>query len=309
MTFPGTCRSDHGAWTFVEMLVAIALSSVCLGAGALALQSITSNAKRATSLVDVDIGTTTNLNFYGKATSQIRTYMAPNYGKLMFAQELRQLLIDDSLQSSAVFCLPRAIPSTIRPSELLFPGGVASRPRLDTPEAFRAFLAVAEPTSSAIFTESVRNVPPTSTPNLSIFLLGPSNETDRIRVYAIYEVDLVSPSNRAGTYASVRRYVDGVLTHYYDVYYAAGSGDPFHPLYVAFEQRSRTVAGEPIEARRFQLATRSPFYLVWLPDPTINPYDKPQWTPVDATSSPRSTYEHMSGKTSFTTVLPMFPAL
>ena len=296
------------------MLVAIALSSICLGAGALALQSISANSKRTTSIVEIDIGSTTNQNFYGNTESKIRTYMAPNFGKLMFAQEMREKLLEDAFRSTSVFCLPRSLPNSIRPAELSFPGGTGSRPKLDTPEAFRAFLAISEPTSTGIFTTVSRNVPPTSAPSTSIFLLGPSNDVDKIRVNAIYEIDFITPSNRPGVYASVRRYADSSLTHYYDVFYGPGSGDSFHPQFVEFEHNSRQALGESdlvpgtqIPRTNFQVAPETPFYILWLPDPSINPYKKNPWTAADPVDSPRAAYEHMSGKTSFTTVLPMFP--
>ena len=79
-----------------------------------------------------------------------------------------------------------------------------------------------------------------------MFLLGPSSDIDEIRVNAIYEMDFVTPSNRLGTYASVRRYVNDTLTHYYDIFYAPGDGDAFHPPYVTFEHQSRQLAGEGV---------------------------------------------------------------
>ena len=304
-----TAGQAIAGWTFVEMLVAIALSSVCLGAGALALQSISVNSKRTTSIVEIDIGETRNMNFYGNTGGKLRTYMAPNFGKIMHAQELREKMAEDALRSTGIYCLARSESNSIRPLTLSYPGGTAYREKLDSTEAFRSFLAQVEPTSSAIFSEAVRTAPSTSSPHASIFMLGPSNDLDEIRVNAIYELDLVTPSNRNGTYASVRRYVDGNLTHYYDIFYDTGDGDAFHPAWVHFEHRSRRIAGEGTDLQRFQIARRSPFYIVWLPDPSINPYKKSAWTPKDPASMARSTYEHMSGKTSFTIVLPMFPSL
>lgn len=305
--FPNTGRTS--GWTFVEMLVAVALSSVCLGAGALALQSISSNAKRTTSIIEIDIGETTNQDFYGNEGGKIRTYIAPNFGKIMFAQEIRDKLVEDAQRSTAVFCLPRSIPNTIHPETLSYPGGSVERPQLDTSEAFRAFLGVVETTSTGIFTTSYRNIPPADKPSTSIFLLGPSSDTDKIQVNAIYEIDFLKPSNAPGTYASVKRYIGESLTHYYDVYYPPGNGDAFHPQFVQFEHESRLLAGESADIKRFQIAPHTPFYLMWLPDPSINPYKKAKWTSADASTAVRSTYEHMAGKTSFSLALPMFPSL
>ena len=299
-------------FTFVEMLVAVALSSVCLGAGALAFQSITANAKRSTSIIEIDIGQTTNQSFYpdAPATGKIRTYSAPNFGKLMFAQELRGKFIEDASRSTAVFCLPRSIPNTIRPTTLSYPGGSAYRPKLDTPEAFRAFLAVVETTSTGVYDSMVRNVPDPNKPSTTVYMLGPASSVDEIQVNAIYEVDFVTPSNVSGTYASVRRYVGSSLTHYYDVFYPAGDGTFSYTPFVEFESRSRKqgaeITAEEAYRRSFQIAPYSPFYMVWLPDPSINPYDKQTYTSLDL---PRSTYEHMTNKSAFSLVLPMFPSL
>ncbi len=308
--------AHHGArkvagFTFVEMLVAVSISAVCIGTGALAIMSIGSNAKRTTSIIEIDIGETTNQNFYGNSTGKIRTYQAPNFGKIMFAQEIRDKLVEDSSRSSAIYCLPRSssVPNTIRPESLSYPGGTVERPNLDTPEAFRAFLAMVEPTSTGIFTSAIRNLPATNAPCTTIFLLGPSNVADQIQVNAIYEIDFVTPSNLTGTYASVRRYVGTALTHYYDVYYGPGNGDSFYPQFVAFEHMSRQLANEAADIKRFQVAPTAPFYLVWLPDPSINPYQKSPWAATDSATVARSTYEHMAGKTSFSVVLPMFPSL
>lgn len=314
-------NTRRSGFTFVEMLVAVSLSSVCLGAGALALHSISTNAKRTTSITEIDIGTSTNQNFYGNATGKIRTYTAPNFGKLMFAQEMREKLAEDANRSSAIFCLPRSTPNTIRPETLTIPSGV-TRPKLDTPEDFRAFLATVETTSTGIFTSEIRNLPPTDKPSTTIYLLGPSSDLDKIQVNAIYEIDFVTPSNLAGNYVSVRRYVGTALTHYYDIFYPPGDGDNFHPIFVAFEQISRQVtaevpestdpeyaAGNATDYRRFQIGRYAPFYMLWLPDPSINPYQQKKWTAADANSLARATYEHMAGKSAFSIVLPMFPSL
>jgi prepilin-type N-terminal cleavage/methylation domain-containing protein len=298
-------------FTFVEMLVAVAISAVCIGTGALAIMSIGTNAKRTTSIIDIDIGESTNQNFYGNTGGNIRTYQAPNFGKIMFAQEIRDKLVEDSSRSSAVYCLPRSssVPNTIRPETLSYPGGTVERPNLDTPEAFRVFLATVEPTSTGIFTSAIRNLPGANFPCTTIFLLGPSNLADKIQVNAIYEIDFVTPSNLTGIYASVRRYVGTALTHYYDVFYPPGNGDGFYPQFVAFEHMSRQLANEAADIKRFQIAPTAPFYLVWLPDPSLNPYKKSPWTNSDPTTMARSTYEHMAEKTSLSLVLPMFPSL
>lgn len=299
-----------GGWTFVEMLIAVALSSVCLGAGALALQSISANSKRSTSLVEIDIGATNNQNFYGMNDGKISTYFAPNFGNLVYAQSMRDLLSNDTQRSTAIFCLPRSLPNTVRPETITFPGTPPERPNLDSPASFLKFLISYDATAETIYgSTAYRNVPPQSQPNTTIYLLGNSVQSDKIQVIAVYEIDFLTPSNRAGVYTSVRRYVGPTLTRYYDVFFKPGDGDAFYPQFVAFEQSSRRAANESNDLQRFQIAPGNPFYIIWLPDPSINPYIKPPITSVDSSSNPRSTYAKMSGKTAFSLVLPMFPSL
>tara|TARA_R110002096_G_scaffold28985_19_gene87548 strand:+ start:1413 stop:2300 length:888 start_codon:yes stop_codon:yes gene_type:complete len=295
------------------MLVAISLSAVFLGAASLVLGSINANSKRLTQIIEVDIGTDANQSFYGQAGGKLRVYAAPNFGKAAFAQEMRDAMLDDAAQSSSIFILPRQLNNTIRPEFLRYVAGdldtTTPRPRLDTPEAFRSFLAGAEPTSSAIYDTPIRNVPSVNRPNTTIYMLTPDADPSYTRILAVYEIDLTPTSNVSGTYASVRRYKNGALTGYYDVFYESGSGDPFQPGFVVFERTSRAAVVEGQAIDRFKVSEGSPFYLVWLPDPAINPYKVAPWSATDPASAPRQAYEHMAKKTSFLVALPMFPNL
>ena len=305
--------SRQGGWTFVEMLVAASLSTIFMGAAALVLSSISHNSKRLTSLVDVNIGAVANQNFYAKNVDVIRTYAAPNFGRLVQAQAVRDAFLEDLTYATACFALPRSGLNTIRPEFLDFPSGVSGstddHPQLDSPEAFRKFLATVEPTSAAIFDTEIRNVPPTAKPSVTIYMLGALIETNKIRVNATYEIDILTPTGKTGTYASVRRYKNGVLTDFYDIYYPDGAGDDVHPVFVAFEREARQLKSETTEIDRFKIAPGAPFYFIWLPDPAINPKTQPAWTAVDASTAPRAAYEHMAGKTSFMIVAPVFPSL
>lgn len=306
-------RSTSPGWTFVEMLVAVSLSAVFLGASTLVFSSITANSKRLTTVIDVNIGSSAKQGFYNQSGNTVSVYSAPNYGKAAIAQEFRDLLREDTEYASGVYCLPRALANTIRPEFLRYeagdPASTLARPRLDTPEAFRAFLASVEPTSSAIYDSAIRNVPNASRPNTSIFVLSPETDPGYIRVRAVYEIDFLTPSGVAGTYASVRRYRNGALTHYYDVFYESGTGTLPLPSFVAFEQTSRKAVDEGVAIDRFKVAPWSPFYFLWLPDPAINPYKVITPAATAPASSPVSAYENLGLKTSFQLVLPMFPGL
>jgi type II secretory pathway pseudopilin PulG len=299
-------------WTFVEMLVAVSLSAVFMGAASLVFGAITANSKRLTTVMDLNIGAANKANFYSQSGDTVRVYQAPNCGKAAFVQDFRDLILEDATYSSSIFCLPRSALNTVRPEFLTYDAGVidttTNRPRLDTPEAFRQFLATAEPTSAGIYDSAIRNVPATAKPNTSIYFLAPETDPGFIRVQAVYEIDFVTPTNITGTYASVRRYKNGALTHYYDIYYAAGSGDAFQPGFVAFERKGRLAVNEGTAIDRFKISNGSPFYLIWLPDPAINPYQLPSWTAADPASSPRAAYEKMTGKTSFLIAIPLFPS-
>lgn len=306
-------RSTSSAWTFVEMLVAVSLSAVFLGASTLVFSSITANSKRLTTVIDLNIGNAAKQSFYGQSGDTVSVYSAPNYGKAAMAQEIRDLLREDTEYASGVYCLPRALANTIRPEFLRYeagdPASTVPHPRLDTPEAFRSFLASVEPTSSGIYDSAIRNVPNASRPNTSIFILSPETDPGYIRVRAVYEIDFITPSNLAGTYASVRRYRNGSLTHYYDVFYEEGTGSLPVPTFIAFEQISRRAVDEGSAIDRFKIAPWSPFYFLWLPDPAINPLKVVTGAATAPASSPVSAYEHMGLKTSFQLVLPMFPGI
>ncbi len=301
------------AWTFVEMLVAISLSAIFLGAASLVLGSISVNSKRLTRVVEADIGGSAMSNFYGQGGSKIHVYSAPNFGKSAFAHEMRDLILEDASQSSAIYILPRQLINPLRPEFFRYVAGdpdtTTQRPRLDTPEAFRNFMITLQPTSAAVYDTPIRNVPSVNRPNTTIFMLAPDASQSFFRVRAVYEIDFVPTTNISGTYASVRRYKNGALTDYYDVFYDSGSAGNFHPNFVAFERQARNAVLEGTDVDRFKVSKGNPFYLVWLPDPAINPYKGTAWTPADPATSPREAYAHMAGKSSFLIALPMFPNL
>lgn len=300
-------------WTFVEMLVAISLSAVFMGAASLVLASITANSKRLSTVLTLNIGAANKNSFYAQGGDTVGAYSAPNFGRAALAQEFRDLLREDIETAAFVHCLPRSLANTIRPEFLRFAAGdvgsTTARPRLDTPEAFRQFLATVEPTSAGIYDVAIRNVPSANRPNSSIFIVAPSEDPGYLRVRAIYEIDFVTVTDPAGTYATVRRYKNGALTHYYDVFYENGPGSLPVPSFVAFERTARAAVTEGTAIDRFKVADWMPFYLVWLPDPSVNPHKVANVTATAAASSPLSTYEHLGSRSSLNLVVPMFPNL
>jgi type II secretory pathway pseudopilin PulG len=309
---PRTKDARRG-WTFVEMLVSVSISAVFLGAASLVLSSISTNSKRLSSVVSVNIGATSKQALYGQPGSTISTYSAPCYGRVALAQDFRDLLREDAETASIVHCLPRILPNATRPEFLRYvagdPGSTAPRPRLDTPEGFRQFLASVEPTSAGVYSAPIRNVPGPNQPNTTVFFLAPAEDPGFLRVRAVYEIDYLSTANPAGTYASVRRFRNGTLTHYYDVFYETGPGSLPLPGFAAFERKGRLALAEGVAIDRFKVAAGTPFYFVWLPDPSLNPHRVPDPAPPADQTSARSAYQHLGAKTSLSLVLPMFPGL
>jgi hypothetical protein len=190
---------------------------------------------------------------------------------------------------------------------------------MDTPEAFRTYLNSSVTGASTIFTTSYRNAGVTQ--NYSIFIMGYSPNATSIPVLAIYDVDIIpaqdpnSTGTRIGSYASVKRFVAGLISEYYDVIYLTGDAtDQFYPGVVAFERRSRLAVAEGAAIDRFKVAAEKPFYFVFWPDPARDSIKLPlpntaaTLNPDYAATDPRQAYNHMAGRTSFMFTIPMFPS-
>lgn len=302
--------SGTGAFTFVEMLVAMSLSAMFIGTAALAMHAVSQNSKHYSTISTIPIGEATKQNFYGLAGSSIKVPSAPNLGRLPLVMEMREAFQEDLDRSESVYCLARSEVNTIRPQQISYPDAddASNLPNLDTPEAFRQLLATAEPTSASLF-QAYRNVPPESASNTSIFLIAPTDQPDSLKVHAVYDIDYVPSASPEGVYAAVRRYKNGNLTHYYDVFFRKGDHSPLRPTFAAFETRSRLSVDEGDAIDRFKVAHRGPFYLIWWPDPSLNPFDQPDATLPAGTDDPRAAYGLNAGKTGFVLVAPMFPSL
>lgn len=304
-----TGRSPQSAFTFVELLVAISLSAIFIGTGALALGTISRNSKHFSAVHQLNLGTEICANFYGINSGTVTAPASPNLGRIALAQELRDQFLADLDQSESLYCLARAGLNDLRPEWLDWPHAAATnKPVLDTPEAFRQFLAAVEPTTAAVFT-AYRNVPPASAPNTSLFMIAPTDQADYLKVQAVYEIDFQTLTSPAGVYASVRRYKNGALTHYYDIFYDEGPEAFITPSVVAFESRTRLMRNEGAAVDRFKRSPTGPFYLIWLPDPTINPMTTETATVPTDSANVLEAYGHLAGKTGFMIVCPTFPSL
>lgn len=304
------CRSGDGtlAFSFVELLVAISIAAIVMTVSVLAYQTISQSANRLGSYGAVQLASGTMENFYGISENYVRTYFAPSYTRAVEAETLRGDFYEDLEHASAVFCLSRNGRSTIRPVTIPLGTGVDRR-ALDTPEAFRQFLATALPDSAAVF-DAYRGDAPNA--NISIFILMPSDNSTELSVRALYEMDFVTSTNPVGTYASVRRYQGPTCTSFYDVFYPAPEltalSRPFLPVLVSFEREARLNVTEGSDVDRFKVAANRPFYFVWWPDPT-SPSLEALAKSFTVTGTARDAYAGMGERTAFFLAFPMFPSL
>lgn len=308
-----TCpaSTDVSAFTFVEMLVAMSLSAMFIGTAALAFSAISQNSKQLSTIYELKLGKPTVQSLYGINSSSVRAPASPNLGRLAFVHEMQDQFHEDLGRSESVYFLARSGLNSLHPEWLEWPYAdtAVENPVLDSPEAFRQYLADVDPTTAGVFT-AYRNVPPDSAPNTSIFLIAPTDQADHLKVQAVYEIDYLTLSDPAGIYASVRRFKNGALTHYYDVFFDEGEHEFITPSFVAFESQSRLARNEGNSVDRFKQGSSSgPFYLFWLPDPSINPLTTESVTVPTDTSDPREAYGHVAGKTAFLMSAPMFPSL
>ena len=317
-------RTSHRAgFTSAEMLVATALAGMVIGAAALAYHTLLRGQRSFTETARVTIPAAAQSNFYGVNASAITTYVAPNFGSVARAESLRAKFIADTTQAVGVFCLYRnpGVYNTIRPATI---PAAAVGTKLDTPEAFRSHLYASVTGASSIFTVNYRSY--YDSPNYTIFVVGFSGDTVSIPVTAVYDVDIVTaadPSSTAplGKYASVRRYVGGTLTGYYDAIYLTGdTTDQFSPPVVCFERAVRLAVTEA-DVDPFKKAGAQPFYFIWWPDPARSDLKVPApntggtisttggaLNASFASTDPRKIYNHMGGRTAFMFTIPLFPS-
>lgn len=319
-----------GGFTSVELLLVLALSAIVIGGAVVSFGTIVRSQPSTSSVVTVPLGTTRILNFFGTAGSTVNVAMAPQYGALSLAEELREQFVTDTLSATAVFCLPRDGVNTWKPALIAY--NSALHDELDTPQKFRAHIVANAGVSTSLYRDyrNPLNDGSALPQNASIFVLGYSKYPGYLKVSAIYDIDLIrftGTTEPNGIYASVKRYADSATTVTpstlaymggYDVFYppsvynptstAQWANDSFAPLFVTFERASRLALREtPATIERFKRASERPFYFIWWPDPAAR-----HLGPVAntlATTDPRQAYNHMGGRTSFMFTVPMFPAL
>ncbi|MEZ5383876.1 MAG: hypothetical protein R3F13_00015 [Prosthecobacter sp.] len=321
-------RHQSGGFTSVELLLVLALSAVVIGGAVMSYGTLVRSQPSTTSTVVVPLGVQRMQNFYGSSGTTQNVAMAPQYGAVSQAEELREQFVADTLTATAVYCLPRQDINTWRPSVIAY--NPALHDELDTPQKFLAHIVTNASAPAGLY-DDYRN-PGTSTPdrdNASIFILGYSKYAGYLKVNAIYDIDVIrftGTNEPNGIYASVKRYADSlsavnpsILSYVggYEVFFPPSvpdprratewSGDGFTPLFVTFERSARLALRESSSIERFKRAAERPFYFVWWPDPAAR-----HLGPIANTlprTDPRQAYNHMAGRTSLMFTVPMFPAL
>jgi Tfp pilus assembly protein PilE len=323
---PVRCRG----FTSIELLLVLALGAVIVGGAVVSYGTLVRNQPRVASFVSAPLGNQRMNQFFGLNSSTQDTPMAPHYGSIAQAEELREQFYADVTSSTAVFCLPREGDNTWKPSRI--PYDPLQHAELDTPQAFRSHLVTHVGVSPALYRD-YRNPLDTAgtrpSANASIFILGYSREPDFLKVVAIYDIDVIRFTARNqpnGFHTSVKRYAGNpgdpignlVFAGGYQVFFPPSvpdainarqwSRDGFTPLFVTFERSARLANLEiPITINRFKKAAEQPFYFIWWPDPAAR-----HLGPVAGalpSSDPRRAYNHMAGRTSYMFTVPMFPAL
>ena len=323
----GTTR--HG-YTAVELLTVLVLGAIVLGGVVVSYGTLTRNQPRVASFVTVNLGSIAMLNFYGLNSSTRQTCVAPHYGAVAQAEKLREQFNMDVISATAVFCLPRDGVNTWRPSTIPYASG--SDGELDTPQQFRAHIIAAASVPASLYRDYRNPLNDSATvpsANASIFILGYSKEANKLKVAALYDIDVIrftATTGAQGFHASVKRYAEDprgatyplAFSSGYDVFYPPSvtnptstnqwAADGFTPLFITFERYTRRSFREtPDTINRFKAAAEHPFYFIWWPDPGAR-HLGPQANTLSATD-PRQAYNHMAGRTSFMFTVPMFPAL
>jgi len=317
-------RPHRHGFSLLELLIVASLCAVFFTSGSLAYRAVAQNQRRATTFQHVTLTSAVAGNFFpGTTATVIDSYTAPSYGRAAAANVMRNLFYEDAASSNAVFALPRTGNiNEIR--ERVITIGSLLPAVYDTPAKFLDLLNTLTTTSTraAVFRTyrgaPVDSVTTGSTTNYvtngSIFILQPSGSTAEIWLRAVYEIDYVGfvdsgNANMPCVHASVRRYVDSVLTNFYDVVFPqstlAEAGVPF----AHFERSVRTNLVESA-VTKWKTAANQPFYLMWWPDPAMPRLKGTAvltGTPTYASTTVQADYAKHEGQTSFTFVVPQFP--
>lgn len=335
MTLPPPSGSvQKSGFTTLELLFVLSLSAFILGSLVVSFGTLSRSRPNASSTVTAALGTTRLVNYYSNTDPKnAETPTAPNYGTLAVAEKLREQFYADTIGATGVFCLSREGLNTYRPHSITF--NPAFHAEIDSPERFREHLVSGINAVPATLFKDYRNPFSTAssqpTSNASIFILGFSDEANKLRVLALYEIDVVRYTNKTspqGFHASVKRYSENPTGRTFSLSFSGGYAifyppsipvvnqnrtnewdtDGFTPLYITFERSTRLSILEGTTVDRFKVAAERPFYFIWWPDPGARHLGAVANSGPSLTD-PRQAYFHMAGRTSFMFTVPMFPSI
>ncbi len=318
-------HSSGKGFSLLELLVVASLCAIVFTSGALAYRAVAQNQRRSTTFQEVALNSSVASNFFpGSTSTAIDSYTAPNYGRAALAQQMRNLFYEDVESSIAVFPLPRTGNINSIRERVITIGNVLPA-AYDTPARFLELLTgLASTSTRANVFRSYRGAPADSVTsgsvtnyvtNGSIFILQPSGSTTELWLRAVYEIDYLAYkdlNNRNAAYpagvpcvhASVRRYVNSVLTNFYDIVYKESDLTQVGIPFVHFERAARTNVVESA-VTKWKAAGNQPFYLIWWPDPAMS---RLKGTALGTyTNLPQADYAKHEGQTSFNFVIPQFP--
>lgn len=299
-------------FSLVEVMVASGIAATVVTAAALVISAVGMNQRRLSTYGSIEIGAPAADNYYGLTGLTVDAYEAPNYGRAVSADLLRERFWEDVSHASAVYCMARTGLNTVRPVYVPL-DNLADGRALDSPEAFRAHLATVLSQSTTVY-QSWRGS--SNFDNGSIYILQPSGFSDFLAVRAIYDIDIQNTSKPAGTYVSVKRYSWNVLTDYYDVFYRDGTNNAvFKPLFVFHERRARLSQAETAYDK-YKTAADMPFYMIWWPDPAVGALNSQGASSTDSLTTiptgvpnPLPDYAPLAGRTSYFFTVPLFPSM
>ncbi len=321
-------------FTAMELLTVLALGAVILGSIVVGYGTVVRMRTGVSALVTVELGASRAAAFAytGSSGTSRNVVTAPSYGMMAQAEKLRETFLSDTLGATAVFCLPRDGVNTYKPHTISY--NPVQHGELDTPQKFREHLYQILGRPVTFPYRDYRNPLNTSSSvpseNATIFVLGFSRVENKLKVLALYDIDVVrytGSTEPQGFYASVKRYSDNPLGTTYSLAFSGGyevfyppslpspdrnrpeqwASDGFTPLFVTFERATRLAWVESTTIDRFKKAAERPFYFIWWPDPGARHLARS--TSTLPARDPRQAYNHMGGITSFMFTVPMFPTL
>ncbi len=299
----GSRPSITSGFTYVELVVALGIGAMVIGVSVMAYGTINGQGPSRRQL-NVDIGINNAFAFYGWTDAQTAVSEAPSFAATAMANSLRDQFFGDMAGATAVVCLARNKPNSIRPTNLTIPSSVNPR-ALITPDNFRTNLIDPNNLVYTNFSSNSFNGATTAT-NLTVYMLSSGTNSTNVAVDAIYEADWVRVTNApTGVYTSVRRYVGTTMTGYYHTFYPETTNNAFQRPVAAFFTKSSTATGDS----RYRRAENRPFYFFWWPDPSREDLASRYPTESVSGTNARSDYMLQSGTTSYFFAVPAFPSL